>query len=82
MTAKHLLDGVMQSTGARSHGHCSKLLGLDPSTIHRLDKGKRVGVNISTLDQIQQVTRIPFDTLFAWYRLPDDVVLGRIPKQV
>jgi transcriptional regulator with XRE-family HTH domain len=81
MTAKHLLDGVMQATGARDHSHCSKLLGLDPSTIHRLDKGKRVGVNISTLDQIQQVTRVPFDTLFAWYRLPEGAVLGRIPRQ-
>jgi hypothetical protein len=81
MTAKHLLEGVMQSTGARSHHHCSKLLGLDPATICRLSSGKNVGINIGTLDQIQRATRVPIETLFAWYRLPDGVHLGRITSQ-
>jgi DNA-binding Xre family transcriptional regulator len=78
MTSKHLLEGVMQSTRARSHHHCSKLLGLDVATISRLSAGKVVGMHIRTLDQIQQITGIPIETLFAWYRLPDGAHLGRI----
>jgi DNA-binding Xre family transcriptional regulator len=80
MTAKHLLEGVMQSTRARSHHHCSILLGIDVATISRLNAGKTVGMRIQTLDHIQRKTEIPIETLFAWYRLPDGAVLGRVAR--
>jgi DNA-binding Xre family transcriptional regulator len=82
MTAKHLLDGVMQHTKARNYRHASILLGLDPATIFRLSKGKTSGMRIETLDHIQRKTEIPVETLFAWYRLPDGAQLGRIAIEV
>lgn len=81
MTAKHLLQGVMQHTKARNYQHCSKLLGLDQATLFRLNNGESSGMRIQTLDWIQRKTDIPIETLWAWYKLEDDAVLGRIYTQ-
>lgn len=81
MTARHILEGVMQWTKARSHHQCAVLLGMDPASISRLHQGKQTGLTIATLDQIQRRTEVPIDTLFAWYRLPDGAVLGRVTRE-
>jgi transcriptional regulator with XRE-family HTH domain len=78
MTTRHLLEGLMQKTGARNHSHCAVILGLTPCMISRLNSGDRAGLRMYTLDIIQQKTGVPFDTLFAWYRLPPGAVLGRV----
>jgi DNA-binding Xre family transcriptional regulator len=80
MTAKHMLEGVMQWTRSRSHHQCAVFLGLDPASVSRLHKGKQTGLTIATLDQIQRRAEVPIDTLWAWYRLPHDAVLGRVSR--
>jgi len=80
MTAKHIIEGVMQWTGARNHHQCAVLLDIEPAVVTRLSKGKQVGVRLDTLDQIQRKTQVPIDVLFDWYRLPDGAVLGRIAR--
>jgi transcriptional regulator with XRE-family HTH domain len=80
MTARHMLEGLMQWTRARDLAHCAVLLGIDISLVSRISSGERRGLHISTVDLIQQKTGVPFDMLFDWYRLPDEAVLGRISK--
>jgi hypothetical protein len=80
MTARHMLEGLMQCTRARDLAHCAVVLGIDISTVSKLCSGEKRGLHISTVDIIQRKTGVPFDLLFAWYRLPDDAVLGRISK--
>jgi hypothetical protein len=76
VTAKHLLEGVMQSIGARNHNQASVLLELDPATVSRLGKGKQTGLNMATVDHIQRKSSVPFELLFDWYRLPEGATLG------
>lgn len=78
MTVQHLLDGAMQHTKARCHYHFTILTGLNPGAVTRMATGKYKGMRIETLDQIQRTTGVPIDTLFAWYRMPEGAVLGRI----
>ncbi|MGZ3640527.1 MAG: hypothetical protein ACXVCX_22070 [Ktedonobacterales bacterium] len=78
MTAKHLLEGVMQWTEARHHKQCADILGVDAATLCRIAKGKATGMHLDTLDRIQRVTGLPIEMLFAWYRLPEGAHLGRI----
>lgn len=80
MTTMHLLEGVMQWTGARTRYRCSILLGIGESTLCRIGKGEQRNLNMATVDHIQRKSGVPFDTLFAWYRLPEGVALGRIDK--
>jgi hypothetical protein len=81
MTARHILEGVMQWTKSRSHHQCAVLLDIDPAVIARLNSGKQTGLTIATLDRIQRRTEVPIDTLLAWYRLPDGAVLGRVTRE-
>lgn len=78
MTTKHILDGVMQWTGSRTHLACASMLELDPATVCRMAQGRYAGMRIETLDRIQRKTGVPIDTLMDWYRLPDGAELGRV----
>lgn len=81
MTTKHLLEGVMQWTGARNHHKCALLLELEQATVSRMARGKYTGMRTETLDQIQRISGVPIEMLFAWYRLPEDARLGRVIKE-
>lgn len=78
MTMKHMIDGLMQTTKSRSFTQLGELVGLEPASVVRLARGYSKGVGIEKISSINVVTGIPLDTLFAWYRLPDDAVLGRV----
>jgi hypothetical protein len=78
MTAKHLVDGVMQWTSSRTYNSCASLLGIESATVYRMSNGDQRSLNMATVDLIQQRSGVPIETLFAWYRLPKDAVLGRI----
>lgn len=75
---RHMLDGLMQATNTPNHKQLGILLGLDNATISRIHHGKLKDVRLHTLASIRERSGVPFDTLFAWFALPDGAVLGRI----
>jgi len=81
MTTKHVLEGLMQWTKSRTHAQCAVALGLDNGKVSRIHSGKQTGMNMATVDMIQQRCGVPLETLFAWYRLPEGAVLGRVIKK-
>lgn len=80
MTARHMVEGIMQATNARSQAHCAVIVGLDSSHLHYMTNGRFKNPRISTVDLIHIKTGIPLDLLFAWHRLPEGAVLGRAVK--
>lgn len=79
MTMKHVIDGLMQATHCPSHHALSLRVGIDKAAISRMCSGKCNGIGIEKLDQIQTLTGVSPDDIFAWFRMPDGTVLGRIP---
>jgi hypothetical protein len=78
MTTKHLADGLMQATKARSHNQCTELLELPQGLLCRMASGKRPELKVSTLAHIHAKSGIPLDALVDWYLMPDDKPLGRV----
>lgn len=80
MTLRHMLDGLMQVTGAPNHSQLGDMIGLDPATVHHMNRGEVKGLNMKTFERVQTMSQVSADRLLEWYRLPPDAVLGRIKK--
>lgn len=80
MTMRHLIDGLMQATNSPNHHVLGLVVGIDKATISRIQSGKQPNMHINTMSQIQHCSRVPFDTLFMWLRMPEGAVLGRIKE--
>lgn len=78
MTVKHMLDGLVQATGASSLNQCSELLGQPKGTLWRLYVGQRATLKVTTLLSMSEMSRTPAATLIEWYQLPEGAVLGRV----
>ena len=78
MTTRHLADGLMQAMKARSHNHCTELLGLAQGKICRMHSGVQADLNLSTFVHIHDRSGVPLETLIGWYRMRPDQALGRI----
>ncbi len=78
MTMRHVIDGLMQKTRAKSHNNLAFKLMIDSPTISRLHKGQNLTVSMEKLERMQAGSQVSFDTIFEWYRLPEGAVLGRV----
>jgi hypothetical protein len=81
MSTKHLVQGLMQVTGARNHAHCTKLLGLPQGSLCRLNKGEHRDLKVSTLVHIRAKSGVPLDTLADWFGMPAERSLGRVTAE-
>lgn len=79
MTTLHMIDGLHQATKSANDRQLAKILGIDCTTISNIRHGRRDGVNMQTVMRMQAGSGVSFDTIFAWFALPADAVLGRIP---
>lgn len=70
MTMQHVIHGLMQVTKVKNHHQLSVLFDVPQGIISRLAHGKFNGMSMANLSQIQSVSGVSFDTIFAWYRLP------------
>ena len=82
MTMKHVLNGLLQATGKRSDRQLRLMLDIDGAMFTRWRQGQNVGCHIRVFDRINVVTGVPFDRLFAWFRLPAEAVLDRNGEQL
>lgn len=80
MTSRHMIQGIMKATGSPDYRTLAIKLGLTIATIKSIGDGAQKGMVIATLEHIQRVTKVPFDDIFEWYRLPEDAPLTHIHR--
>jgi DNA-binding Xre family transcriptional regulator len=80
MTMRHLVDGLMQATKCANHCRLAWTCDVEHSTISLLHNGKANDMALSTLAKIHDATGVPVERMFAWYRLPETAVLGRVNR--
>jgi hypothetical protein len=77
MTNRHVIDGLMRATRSRTAFQCEVKLGLPGGTFTHMHQ-RNQGFNVAILDRMQQRSGVSFDQIMAWWRLPEDAVLGRV----
>lgn len=80
MTVKHMIDGIMRATGIHSQSRLETLAEMARGSVCLMQNGKRHGMRLEYFSNLQQVSRVPAETLLEWYRMPAGAVLGPVER--